>query len=145
MFFVGIAEVAIPSSKKSRQGVEKDLISLHPIVVSNCAEMDSHCSLRYSGYLPLLFLDQMERAKVGVTTIRVRGKNGERDLVCKHSRGDLILVKEKGKTRSHIYTYATGLPSVRLFLTRLFAISATKGKAVSHRLTGNQKEKPNIA
>ena len=47
----------------------------------------------------------------------------------KDSRDDLILVKEKGKTRSHIYTYATGLPSLRLFLTRLIAISATKGKS----------------
>ena len=57
---------------------------------------------------------------MGETTIRMRERNGER-LVGKDSRDDLILVKEKGKTRSHIYTYATGLPSVRLFLTRLFA------------------------
>ena len=58
----------------------------------------------------------------------MRERNGER-LVGKNSRGDLILVKEKGKTRSHIYSYATGLPSLRLFLTGLFAISVTKGKS----------------
>ena len=72
-------------------------------------------------------LDQMERAKVGETTIRIGERNGEKP-VGKDSRG-VILVKEKGKTRSHIFTYATGLPSLRLFLTRLFAISATKGKS----------------
>ena len=88
--------------------------------------------------------DQMERAKAGETTIRMRERNGERDLVGKHSRGDLILVKEKGRLAAIYTLMPLACHQSVSFLQGCLPYRRPKEKAVSHRLAGNQKKSPRI-
>ena len=88
---------------------------------------------------PVLFLsfhsspgDQMERAKVGETTIRMRERNGER-LVGKDSRDDLILVKEKGRLAAIYTLMPLACHQSVSFLQGCLPYRRPKGKAVSHR------------
>ena len=79
--------------------------------------------------------------KVGETTIRIRERNEEK-LVGKDSRGDLILVKEKGKTRSHIHLYHWPAITPSLSFKVVCHIGDQRKKPFLTGLTGNQKEKP---